>query len=74
MFKNHTVQMKVVKDQPAPAQPTQPPIWQRRSFIELVNKTTQEQLRNAAVVAGGLYAAKKILDTASDIVTYKMTH
>lgn len=67
MFKNRTLQMKIVKN-PTPAPTEQRPAspWTNPLFI---NAMIRDNVLDAAKLAAIGYAGKKVIDTSSEIVT-----
>jgi hypothetical protein len=65
MFKNRALQVKVIKTQPKPTPPTLP----ERSIahIEKLNDLAMKTAKSAAVGFVAVYAAVKVLNTASEI-------
>lgn len=64
MFKNRAVEVKLVK------QSTQPDAKVLVESIDMdkLSELVKDQVQNAAVVIGGAYAAKKAVDTLSELI------
>lgn len=66
MFKNRSLQLKMVKENPTTsnaAHSSEKLNWSP----EQISKIAKDQVRNLAVVVAGVYAVKVALDTTSEI-------
>jgi len=71
MFKNRSIQVKMIKDSDQQVTTAhQPKVW----TPEKIQSFARDQVKYVALVGGGLYAAKKILDTTCEIALIKANH